>query len=177
MLGLGSSLFTESVVGGDIKAILANVAISHSDDENVRILLTVTNVNTQNALLSGITSSSGAKVNGTCTVELANVTEYGSSASDIGVDTFNIFQLLEANSTFYFLSLAASDITINSVDDYEQVDLTAITWLDPSGADAELGVTGSAAIFIFHNMELNLGSGFLKSDTIDASPLPIDNAD
>ena len=156
MLGLGSSLCAQSYAGGDIELVLTGVTVD--------------------AMLNGITQSAGAKVNGTCTVKLANFTEYGLTESDKGVDTFNIFQINPALSTVFFLSLATSDITISSLDDYYAVNLTVNTWLDPAGADAELDSTDAAALYYFHEMYIDSIIGAVASNEVNATLISVDAA-
>lgn len=168
-------MFTQTGSGSLTQLNVDAIIVTGSDDENVLISLTITDVPTQNALLSGITHATGAKVNGTCTLKLMNATEYGNEPADVGIDTFNIFQLLSVSPQYFFLSLDASNITISSSDDYEAVNFTAGTWLDPEGADAALGATGSAAVFFVHDAFIEL-DGYEASNEIDASLVAIDAA-
>ena len=151
------------------------MTVTGDDDENVRIVLTITDVPTQNALLSGITHAAGAKVNGTCTLKLLNATEYGFEPADAGIDTFNMFQVFSFSSQYFFLSLDTSNITISSGNEYDAVNFTVGTWLDPEGADAALDVTGSAAVFYAHEAFIEL-DGYEASNEINAVAVPIDDA-
>ena len=152
MLGLGSGIQYPS--GGiAIKLLIYSVVVASDDDENVVVKLFIDDVETRAALLDGITQGTGNKVNGTCILTVENDTD----PSDVktAVDTFNIFQYDSTTLTAekdYFLSLASSNITISSGDDYKVVDLTAGTFvgdsLDASGAgdtydfDCAISITG-----------------------------------
>ena len=72
-LALGNSLACEPKTPlALIQLALAEVAIVDTDDENVAVVIKVTDIDTKTALLDGITQSTGAKVNGTATLTVEN---------------------------------------------------------------------------------------------------------
>ena len=169
MLGLGSSLFTESVVGGLSALGIVGITIFDIDDENVAVYILATDATTVAALYNGITPGIGNKVNGTATLTVTNTT---ADPDKVGTDTFNIFQFQDGNQNLFFLSLATSDITISVAQDFLAVDLTAATFLDSGGSDAELDASGSGEEYNF-SLVVNI-DGFIESNTATQTGISID---
>jgi len=157
-----------------VKLSLAEISIVDTDDENVAVVIKVTNIDTKTALLNGITQSTGAKVNGTATLTVENHDTLGSDSHRIGTKTFNIFQYTGSGQVFYFLSTATSNITISSADDYEAVDLTVATFLDSGGSDANLDAAGSGEIYDF-DVFISI-PGFEDSNVVVIDNVSIDAA-
>ena len=135
--------------------------VTSTDDENVAVVFVVNDSTTQAAMLSGVTQGAGAKVNGTFTLTVTNMT---ADPNLVGVDTFNVFMYAGAGAPhLFFLSLATSDITVSSAADTRAVDLTASTFLDSGGSDAGLDASGSGERYGF--------SGFLTitDDSLDST--------
>ena len=139
MLGLGTDIIHQSPQSA-IKLVLTALTTTDTDDENVMVAFTVTDSDTQAALLNGITQATGAKANGTFTLTVTNVT---ADPDLVGTDTFNVFQYNAASTAIYFMSLATSNITVSSGADYQAVDLTAATFLNSGGSDAGLDASGA----------------------------------
>ena len=173
MLGLGTGIQYPSSLSL-IPLVLAEVAIVDTDDENVAVVIKVTDIETKTALLDGITQSTGAKVNGTVALTVTNQDTLGSNSARTGTKTFNVFQYNGANQAFYFLATAASNITISSADDYNTVDLTDATFLDSGGSDANLDAAGSGEIYNFSAV-LSI-PGFEDSDAVAQNNISIDAA-
>jgi len=64
VLGLGANIVYQSPQSA-IKLVVAALTTTDTDDENVMVAFTVTDSDTQAALVDGITQATGAKVNGT----------------------------------------------------------------------------------------------------------------
>tara|TARA_Y100000816_G_scaffold10992_1_gene7191 strand:- start:746 stop:1276 length:531 start_codon:yes stop_codon:yes gene_type:complete len=174
-LALGNSLACEPKTPlALIQLALAEVAIVDTDDENVAVVIKVTDVDTKTALLDGITQSTGAKVNGTATLTVENHDTLGTNTHIIGTKTFNIFQYTGSGQVFYFLSLATSDITISSADDYEAVDLTASGFVAPGGGSAMLSAGGSGEVYDF-DVFISI-AGFEDSNVVVIDNVSIDAA-
>ena len=173
MLGLGTGTQYPSSLSL-VKLVVGAVATDDTDDENVAVTLATNDVATQNALLDGISQSTGAKVNGTVALTVENHDTLGSNSHRIGTKTFNVFQFANGNSQFYFLSTAASDITISSADDYKAVDLTVATFLDSGGSDANLDAAGSGEVYDFDAV-LSI-TGFADSAVVVQDSISIDAA-
>mgnify|MGYP001472308430 FL=1 len=174
MLGLGTGIQYPSSLSL-IPLVLAEVAIVDTDDENVAVVIKVTDIETKTALLDGITQSTGAKVNGTATLTVENHDTLGSNSHRIGTKTFNIFQYTSSGQVFYFLSTATSDITIGGdPDNYEAVDLTVATFLDSGGSDANLDAAGTGEIYDF-DVFISI-SGFEDSNVVVIDNVSIDAA-
>lgn len=165
MLGLGTGIQYPSSLSL-VKLAIQDLVTTDIDDENVMVTFTSSNAATRNALLSGITQATGAKVNGTFELTVTNVT---SDPDDVAVDTFNVFQYDSGNTTLFFLSLATSNITISGSADYHAVDLTAGTFVGDS-----LDASGSGEIYSFSGA-LSI-PGFDTSDSISVVNLSIDAA-
>jgi hypothetical protein len=153
-----------------VKLSIFSVIVLADDDENVIVKLFISDAATRAALLNGITQGTGNKVNGTCTLTVENDTD----PSDVktAVDTFNIFQYDSTTLTAekdYFLSLATSNITISSGDDYKAVDLTAGTFVGDS-----LDASGSGNTYDF-NCIISI-PGFETSDITSRNNISIDAA-
>tara|TARA_R110002020_G_scaffold40551_3_gene119817 strand:- start:3089 stop:3601 length:513 start_codon:yes stop_codon:yes gene_type:complete len=170
MLGLGTDIVYQSPQSA-IKLVLTGLTTTDLDDENVMVAFTVTDADTQAALLSGITQATGAKVNGTLELTVTNVT---ADPDLVGTDTFNVFQYSNLSTAIYFISLATSNITISSGADYQAVDLTAATFLNSGGSDAGLDASGSGEIYNFASI-LSI-PGFESSESIAISNISIDAA-
>jgi len=170
MLGLGADIVYQSPQSA-IKLVLGGLTTTDTDDENVMVAFTATDADTQAALLNGVTQASGAKVNGTFELTVTNVT---ADPDLVGTDTFNVFQYHIASTAIYFISLAASNITISSADDYEAVDLTAATFLNSGGSDAGLDASGSGEIYNFSGF-LSI-PGFESSVEVSTNNISIDAA-
>ena len=170
MLGLGTNITYQSPQSA-IKLIVAALTTTDTDDENVMVAFTVTDSDTQAALVDGITQATGAKVNGTFELTVTNVTANPDLA---GTDTFNVFQYNSASTSIYFLSLATSNITISSGDDYQAVDLTAATFLNTGGSDAGLDASGSGEIYNFAGV-LSI-PGFDSAALVSTNNISIDAA-
>ena len=175
MLGLGTGIQYPSSLSL-IPLVLAEVAIVDTDDENVAVVIAVTNIDTKTALLDGITQSTGAKVNGTATLTVENHdTTTGNNVHRIGTKTFNIFQYTGSGQVFYFLSTATSDITIGGdPDNYEEVDLTVATFLDSGGSDANLDAAGTGEVYDF-DVFISI-PGFEDSNVVVINNVSIDAA-
>ena len=173
MLGLGAGIQYPSSLSL-VKLVLGAVATTDVDDENVAVIIAVTDAATRAALLDGITQDDGAKVNGTAALTVENHDTLGSNSHRIGTKTFNVFQYDGANQTFYFLATATSDITISSVNDYNTVDLTDATFLDSGGSDANLDAAGTGEIYDF-DVVLSI-PGFNDSDVVVQNNISIDAA-
>ena len=170
MLGLGAGVVYQSPQSA-IKLIVAALTTTDTDDENVMVAFTVTDADTQAALLNGISQATGAKVNGTVELTVTNVT---ADPDLVGTDTFNVFQYNSASTSIYFLSLATSNITISSGDDYQAVDLTLATFLNSGGSDAGLDASGSGEIYNFAGV-LSI-PGFDSSALVSTNNISIDAA-
>ena len=157
MLGLGTNITYQSPQSA-IKLALSSLATTDTDDENVMVAFTVSDSDTQAALLNGITQATGAKVNGTFTLTVTNVT---ADPDLVGTDTFNVFQYNAASTAIYFISLATSNITVSTGAEYQAVDLTAATFLNSGGSDAGLDASGSGEIYNFE--------GFLSIPEVKSS--------
>ena len=158
-----------------VKLSLAEISIVDTDDENVAVVIKVTNIDTKTALVDGITQSTGAKVNGTATLTVENHDTLGSNSHRIGTKTFNIFQYTGSGQVFYFLSTAASDITIGGDPaNYEAVDLTVATFLDSGGSDANLDAAGTGEIYDF-DVFISI-PGFEDSNVVVIDNVSIDAA-
>ena len=174
MLGLGTGIQYPSSLSL-IPLVLAEVAIVDTDDENVAVVIKVTDIETKTALLDGITQSTGAKVNGTATLTVENHDTLGSNSHRIGTKTFNIFQYTSSGQVFYFLSTATSDITIGGdPDNYEAVDLTVATFLDSGGSDANLDAAGTGEVYDF-DVFISI-PGFEDSNVVVQNNISIDAA-
>ena len=175
-LALGNSLACEpKTPQALIQLALAEVAIVDTDDENVAVVIKVTDIDTKTALLDGITQSTGAKVNGTATLTVENHDTLGSNSHRIGTKTFNIFQYDGSGQVFYFLSTATSDITIGGdPDNYEAVDLTVATFLDSGGSDANLDAAGTGEVYDF-DVFISI-AGFEDSNVVVIDNVSIDAA-
>jgi|TARA_R100000149_G_scaffold66371_1_gene44838 hypothetical protein len=174
-LALGNSLACEPKSSLPlVKLAVLQVATSDVDDENVSVVLAVTDADTRTALLDGISQATGAKVNGTVALTVTNQDTLGSNSARTGTKTFNVFQYNGANQAFYFLATAASNITISSADDYNTVDLTDATFLDSGGSDANLDAAGSGEIYNFSAV-LSI-PGFEDSDAVAQNNISIDAA-
>lgn len=153
-----------------VKLSIFSVIVLADDDENVVVKLHINDAATKAALLAGITQGTGNKVNGTCILTVDNDTD--PSDEKTAVDTFNIFQYdsttLDAESN-YFLSLATSNITISSGDDYKAVDLTAGTFVGDS-----LDASGAGDTYDF-NCIISI-AGFENSDITARNNVSIDAA-
>jgi hypothetical protein len=170
MLGLGLSVTHQSPQSA-IKLILNGLTTTDTDDENVMVAFTVTDSDTQAALVDGITQATGAKVNGTFTLTVTNVT---ADPDRVGTDTFNVFQYNGASTSVFFMSLATSNITVSSGDDYQAIDLTAATFLDSGGSDAGLDASGAGEIYNFEGF-LSI-PGFESSASVSTNNISIDAA-
>jgi hypothetical protein len=170
MLGLGTGIPYPSGLSAS-KLVLSALTTTDLDDENVMVAFTVTDAVTQAALVADITQATGAKANGTFELTVTNVT---ADPDLVGTDTFNVFQYNAASTAIYFLSLATSNITISSGDDYQAVDLTASTFLDSGGSDAGLDASGSGEIYNFQGV-LSI-SGFESSVSVATNNISIDAA-
>ena len=175
-LALGNSLACEPKSSLPlVKLAVLQVATSDVDDENVSVVLAVTDADTRTALLDGISQATGAKVNGTVALTVENHDTLGSNSHRIGTKTFNIFQYTSSGQVFYFLSTATSDITIGGdPDNYEAVDLTVATFLDSGGSDANLDAAGTGEIYDFDAV-LSI-PGFEDSDVVVQNNISIDAA-
>ena len=153
-----------------VKLSIFAVTVLADDDENMAVKLGITDAATKAALLAGITQGTGNKVNGTCTLTVENDTDPNDVKT--AVDTFNIFQYdsttLDAE-THYFLSLATSNITISSGDDYKVVDVTAGTFVGDS-----LDASGAGDTYDF-NCIISI-DGFENSDITARNNISIDAA-
>ena len=175
-LALGNSLACEPKSSLPlVKLAVLQVATSDVDDENVSVVLAVTDADTRTALLDGISQATGAKVNGTVALTVTNQDTLGSNSARTGTKTFNVFQYNGANQAFYFLSPATSDISIGSdPSNYFAVDLTVATFLDSGGSDANLDAAGSGEIYNFSAV-LSI-PGFEDSDAVAQNNISIDAA-
>tara|TARA_R100000084_G_C4550694_1_gene99909 strand:- start:20 stop:541 length:522 start_codon:yes stop_codon:yes gene_type:complete len=173
MLGLGADI-SHGVTLSSVKLLINATTVLDTDDENVSVQFAITDSATQNALLNGITQSTGAKVNGTVALTVTNQDTLGSNSARTGTKTFNVFQYNGANQAFYFLATAASNITISSADDYNTVDLTDATFLDSGGSDANLDAAGTGEIYDFDAV-LSI-PGFEDSDVVVQDNISIDAA-
>ena len=173
MLGLGTGIQYPSSLSL-VKLVVAQVATADVDDENVSVVIAITDADTRTALLDGITQATGAKVNGTVALTVENHDTLGSNSHRIGTKTFNVFQYNGANQSFYFLATATSNITISSADDYNTVDLTDATFLDSGGSDANLDAAGTGEIYDFDAV-LSI-PGFEDSDVVVQDNISIDAA-
>jgi hypothetical protein len=173
MLGLGTGIQYPSSLSL-VKLVVAQVATADVDDENVSVVIAVTDADTRTALLDGISQATGAKVNGTVALTVTNQDTLGSNSARTGTKTFNVFQYNGANQAFYFLATAASNITISSADDYNTVDLTDATFLDSGGSDANLDAAGTGEIYDFDAV-LSI-PGFEDSDVVVQDNISIDAA-
>jgi hypothetical protein len=170
MLGLGTDIVYQSPQSA-IKLIVAALTTTDTDDENVMVAFTVTDADTQAALVAGVTQATGAKVNGTFELTVTNTT----ADPDLeGTDTFNVFQYSSASTAIYFISLAASNITISSGDDYQAVDLTVSTFLNSGGSDAGLDASGAGEIYNFKGV-LSI-PGFDSAALVSTNNISIDAA-
>ena len=172
MLGLGTGIEYQGLSAD--KLSVNTVTVIDTDDENVAVLLTITNAMTRDALLDGVTQATGAKVNGTVTLTVENHDTLGSNSHRIGTKTFNVFQYDSSSVVFYFLSAATSDITISGASDYEEVDLTVATFLDSGGSDANLDAAGAGEVYDF-DVILSI-TGFDDSDVTVRDSQSIDAA-
>jgi hypothetical protein len=170
MLGLGTGIIHQSPQSA-IKLILSGLTTQDNDDENVMVAFTLSDSATQSALVDGITQQTGAKVNGTFTLTVTNVT---ADPDLVGTDTFNVFQYNAVSTAIFFISLATSNITVSSSDDYRAVDLTAATFLNSGGSDAGLDASGAGEIYNFEGF-LSI-PGFDSSDSISTNNISIDAA-
>ena len=170
MLGLGTNILYQSPQSA-IKLIVAALTTTDTDDENVMVAFTVTDADTQAALVAGVTQANGAKVNGTFELTVTNVT---ADPDLVGTDTFNVFQYTSVSTAIYFISLATSNITISALADYQAVDLTAATFLNSGGSDAGLDASGSGEIYNFAGV-LSI-PGFESSAEISTNNISIDAA-
>ncbi len=170
MLGLGTGIQYPSSLSL-VKLAVAALTTTDVDDENVMVAFTVTDSDTAAALVDGITQATGAKVNGTFELTVTNVT---ADPDLVGTDTFNVFQYNVASTAIYFLSLATSNITISSGEDYQAVDLTAATFLNSGGSDAGLDASGSGEIYNFSGV-LSI-PGFESSAEVSTNNISIDAA-
>ena len=170
MLGLGTNILYQSPQSA-IKLIVAALTTTDTDDENVMVAFTVTDADTQAALLNGISQATGAKVNGTFTLTVTNVT---ADPDLVGTDTFNVFQFNSASTAVYFMSLATSNITVSTGADYQAVDLTAATFLNSGGSDAGLDASGPGEIYNFEGF-LSI-PGFESSVSVSTNNISIDAA-
>mgnify|MGYP003129404474 FL=1 len=174
MLGLGADI-SHGVTLSSVKLLINVTTVLDTDDENVSVQFAITDSATQNALLNGITQSTGAKVNGTVALTVTNQDTLGSNSARTGTKTFNIFQYTSGSEIFYFLSPATSDISIGSdVNNYFAVDLTVATFLDSGGSDANLDAAGSGEIYNFSAV-LSI-PGFEDSDAAVVNNISIDAA-
>ena len=175
-LALGNSLACEpKTPQALIQLALAEVSIVDTDDENVAVVIKVTDIDTKTALLDGITQSTGAKVNGTATLTVENHDTLGTNTHRIGTKTFNIFQYDGSGQVYYFLSTATSDITIGGdPDNYEAVDLTASGFVAPGGGSAMLSAGGSGEIYDF-DVFISI-AGFEDSNVVVIDNVSIDAA-
>ena len=62
MLGLGTGIQYPSSLSL-VKLVVAQVATADVDDENVSVVIAITDADTRTALLDGISQATGAKVN------------------------------------------------------------------------------------------------------------------
>jgi len=170
MLGLGTNITYQSPQSA-IKLVVAGLTTTDADDENVMVAFTVSDSDTQAALLNGITQATGAKVNGTFTLTVTNVT---ADPDLVGTDTFNVFQYNAASTAIYFISLATSNITVSTGADYQAVDLTAATFLNSGGSDAGLDASGAGEIYNFEGF-LSI-PGFESSVSVSTNNISIDAA-
>ena len=170
MLGLGTNITYQSPQSA-IKLVLGSLTTTDADDENVMVAFVVSDADTQAALLNGITQATGAKVNGTFTLTVTNVT---ADPDLVGTDTFNVFQYNAASTAIYFMSLATSNITVSSGADYQAIDLTAATFLNSGGTDAGLDASGAGEIYNFEGF-LSI-PGFESSDSVSTNNISIDAA-
>jgi hypothetical protein len=170
MLGLGTNITYQSPKSA-IKLALSSLTTTDTDDENVMVAFVVSDADTQAALVDGITQQTGAKVNGTFTLTVTNVT---ADPDLVGTDTFNVFQYNAASTAIYFISLATSNITVSSSADYQAVDLTAATFLNSGGSDAGLDASGAGEIYNFEGF-LSI-PGFDSSDSVSTNNISIDAA-
>lgn len=173
MLGLGAGIQYPSSLSL-VKLAVSQVATTDIDDENVSVVIAITDAATRAALLDGITQDDGAKVNGTVALTVENHDTLGSNSHRIGTKTFNVFQFNGANQAFYFLATATSDITISSGNDYNTVDLTDATFLDSGGSDANLDAAGAGEVYDFDAV-LSI-PGFEDSDVVVQNNISIDAA-
>ena len=153
-----------------VKLSIYGVHVLADDDENIAVKLHISDVATRAALLAGITQGTGNKVNGTCILSVDNDTD--PSDEKTAVDTFNIFQYDSTGGSaevFYFLSLATSNITISSGDDYKVVDVTAGTFVGDS-----LDASGAGDTYDF-NCSISI-PGFEDSDVTARNNISIDAA-
>ena len=170
MLGLGTNITYQSPQSA-IKLVLGSLTTTDADDENVMVAFVVSDADTQAALLNGITQATGAKVNGTFTLTVTNVT---ADPDLVGTDTFNVFQYNAASTAIYFMSLATSNISVSTGADYQAIDLTAATFLNSGGTDAGLDASGAGEIYNFEGF-LSI-PGFESSDSVSTNNISIDAA-
>ena len=166
MLGLGADISHASILSEVIQLDVHSITSVDVDDEDVGITIITHDAATKAALLSGITNSTGAKVNGTATLTVTNTT---SDPDAVAVDTFNVFKYLEGADHLYFLSLETSDITSPGSADYRGVDLT-----DSGFVGDSLDASGSGDIYNF-SLVLSV-PGYLDSDADTLTNISIDAA-
>lgn len=155
MLGLGTSLYTQSFVEGiRPQAAILGVTIGDVDDETILYQMLINDSATVAAIIDGKTLGTGNLMNGTVELTVTNTT---ADPDKTGVRTFNIFQYQNGSALFYFLSGATSNITVSNTElggDYYAIDLTtdgtgSDAFLTAGGDNADLDASGDAEAYSF----------------------------
>ena len=155
MLGLGTSLYTQSFVEGiRPQAAIFAVAITDADDETTLYQMVINDSASVAAIIDGKTLGTGNLMNGTVELTVTNTT---ADPDKTGVRTFNIFQFNNGSTIFYFLSGATSNITVSDAalgGEYYAVDLTtdgtdSDAFLTAGGANANLDASGAGEEYSF----------------------------
>ena len=170
MLGLGSSLISGSAPSSLTPLALQTTATTATNDENVQVIFTVFDGPTRAAITKNKTLGTGKRMNGTAALTATNIT---ADPEIVGSDVFNVFQFINGNTVFFFLSLDTNDITINNAASYLTVDLTDSGFVDGSG-DVDLDASGSGERYNF-SLTLSI-DGFKASEPVTSSNISIDAA-
>ncbi len=178
MLGLGTSLYTQSFVEGVPQAAILAASVVDADDETILYNFIINDSATVAAIIDGKTLGTGNLMNGTVELTVTNTT---ADPDKTGVRTFNIFQYQNGNTNFYFLSGATSNITISDTalgGEYYAIDLTtdgtgSDAFLTAGGDNADLDASGDAEAYSFSAV-LKI-DGFQDSSAL-AFPTSIDAA-
>lgn len=181
MLGLGTSITSTSgcLFEYGPSAIISAAVVLDLNDESVLYQFAAFDATTNDAIMAGKTLGTGNLMNGTVELTVTNTT---ADPPKTGVRTFNIFQYVDGNTWFFFLSGATSNITISDNGlggDYYAVDLTidgtgSDAFLTTEGANAELDASADVEQYTFSAVLIL--DGFLNSTALVTDGLTIDPA-
>lgn len=170
MLGLGADI-SHAVTPSVLVPLVINSALFTFDnnDESLQIVIQYTDSATQNAIADGQGISQFARLNGTVTLTLTNVT---ADPDIVGTKTFNVFRTTTGFNTSAYVSVNTGS-SISGISE-AFFDLTGSNFLDSGGSAANLDASGAGEIYSFSAV-LSI-DGFADSNAAVATNISIDAA-